>query len=31
VNHAEKYVEANVHTNGVENFWSLLKRALKVT
>jgi transposase-like protein len=25
INHAEKYVEGNVHTNGVENFWSLLK------
>ncbi len=29
VNHAEKYVEGNVHTNGIENFWSLHKRGLK--
>ena len=26
VNHAEKYVHGRVHTNGLENFWSLLKR-----
>src|ERR1041384_7915689 len=26
INHAEKYVEGNVHTNGIENFWSLLNR-----
>ena len=26
VNHAEAYVRGNVHTNGLENFWSLLKR-----
>jgi transposase-like protein len=26
VNHAEEYVRGNVHTNGIENFWSLLKR-----
>jgi transposase-like protein len=31
VNHAEKYVEGNVNTNGIENFWSLLKRGLKGT
>lgn len=31
VNHAEKYVEGNVHTNGIENFWSLLKRGIKGT
>jgi len=31
INHAEKYVEGNVHTNGIENFWSLLKRGLKGT
>jgi len=31
VNHAERYVEGNVHTNGLENFWSLLKRGLKGT
>ena len=28
VNHLESYVKGNVHTNGIENFWSLLKRAL---
>ena len=28
VNHLERYVEGNVHTNGIENFWSLLKRGL---
>jgi hypothetical protein len=26
VDHAEKYVDGQVHVNGVENFWSLLKR-----
>jgi hypothetical protein len=31
INHAEKYVEGNVHTNGMENFWSLLKRTIKGT
>jgi hypothetical protein len=31
VNHAESYVRGNVHTNGLGNFWSLLKRALKGT
>lgn len=31
VDHAEKYVDGKVHTNGLENFWSLLKRALKGT
>lgn len=31
VNHAEAYVRGNVHTNGIENFWSLLKRGLKGT
>jgi transposase-like protein len=28
VNHLERYVEGNVHTNGIENFWSLLKRGI---
>lgn len=28
INHAEEYVRGNVHTNGIENFWSLLKRTL---
>ncbi len=31
INHAEAYVRGNVHTNGMENFWSLLKRAIKGT
>lgn len=28
VNHLEGYVNGNVHTNGIENFWSLLKRTI---
>jgi hypothetical protein len=28
INHAEEYVRGNVHTNGLENFWSLLKRSI---
>lgn len=31
VNHAETYVRGKVHTNGLENFWSLLKRNLSGT
>ena len=31
VDHAVEYVNGNVHTNGLENFWSLLKRGLKGT
>jgi transposase-like protein len=31
VDHALKYVEGSVHTNGMENFWSLLKRGLHGT
>ena len=31
INHAEKYVDGRVHTNGMENFWSLLKRGLNGT
>lgn len=31
VDHAVRYVEGNVHTNGLENFWSLLKRTVKGT
>jgi len=31
VNHAVEYVRGNVHTNTMENFWSLLKRGLKGT
>ena len=30
INHAVEYVRGNVHTNGIENFWSLLKRTIKV-
>ena len=28
INHAEEYVRGQVHTQGIENFWSLLKRGL---
>jgi transposase-like protein len=28
VDHAVRYVDGNVHVNGMENFWSLLKRTL---
>jgi transposase-like protein len=28
INHLDSYVRGNVHTNGIENFWSLLKRGL---
>jgi transposase-like protein len=28
INHAVEYVQGNVHTNTMENFWSLLKRGL---
>jgi transposase-like protein len=31
VDHAVEYVRGEVHTNGLENFWSLLKRSLKGT
>jgi transposase-like protein len=31
VNHAVEYVNGNVHTNNMENFWSLLKRGLRGT
>ncbi|MCA1621400.1 MAG: IS1595 family transposase [Acidobacteria bacterium] len=31
INHAEKYVDGQIHTNGIENFWSLLKRGIKGT
>jgi transposase-like protein len=31
VNHVETYVKGRVHTNGLENFWSLLKRGLNGT
>jgi transposase-like protein len=28
VNHIDSYVRDRVHTNGLENFWALTKRAL---
>src|ERR1041384_3832429 len=31
IDHAEAYVDGSVHTNGCENFWSLLKRAIRGT
>ena len=31
IDHAISYVEGEVHTNGMENFWSLLKRGLNGT
>ncbi len=29
VNHMQEYVRGEIHTQGIENFWSLLKRGLK--
>ena len=29
VDHAVEYVRGEVHSNGLENFWSLVKRGLK--
>jgi transposase-like protein len=31
VDHSREYVRGQVHTNGLENFWSLLKRTLRGT
>lgn len=31
VNHAVEYVRDTVHSNGIENFWALLKRSIKGT
>jgi hypothetical protein len=31
INHAVAYVDGQVHTNGLENYWSLLKRSLNGT
>ncbi len=31
VDHAVQYVDGKIHTNGLENFWSLLKRGLNGT
>ena len=31
IDHATKYVDGRIHTNGLENFWSLLKRGIAGT
>lgn len=31
INHLVAYVDGQIHTNGIESFWSLLKRGLKGT
>lgn len=31
VDHAVEYVDGHVHTNGLENYWSLLKRSISGT
>lgn len=31
IDHAERYVDGLIHTNGLESFWSLLKRTIKGT
>ena len=31
VDHAVQYVDGRIHTNGLENFWSLLKRSISGT
>jgi transposase-like protein len=31
INHAIQYVDGRIHTNGMENFWSLLKRGISGT
>jgi transposase-like protein len=31
INHAMSYADGKVHTNSLENFWSLLKRSIKGT
>ncbi len=31
IDHAIAYVDGKIHTNGLENFWSLLKRTIKGT
>ena len=31
IDHAEAYVDGTVHTNGLENYWSLLKRSISGT
>lgn len=31
IDHAVAYVDGHVHTNGLENYWSLLKRSISGT
>ncbi len=31
IDHTKAYVNGDIHTNGLDNFWSLLKRAIKGT
>src|SRR5580658_5199344 len=31
VSHSEEYVRGEVHTNGIKNFWSLLRRSRRGT
>jgi hypothetical protein len=31
IDHAVQYVDGKIHTNGLENFWSLLKRSINGT
>ena len=31
INHGVEYVRGHIHTNGIENFWSLLKRTINGT
>jgi transposase-like protein len=31
IDHAERYVDGEIHTNSMENFWSLLKRTIRGT
>lgn len=31
INHAMEYARENIHTNGMENYWALFKRALRGT
>src|SRR5271165_3296395 len=31
IDHAEAYVDGQIHTNGLENFWALLKRSISGT
>ncbi len=31
INHAVQYVDGQIHTNGLENYWSLLKRGISGT